>query len=153
MQREDIIFLAFQSWVLGVSVVALLNESIPHICASMITHLMATSWAAFRIYDTVTFRSQFNEVVVLGACQGVEIIPNYWDVRFRLELAALIVDVVAMLISGYLTWKIFEVIHFQGLILFLKMTYHSCLVGKPLSALVHRWSLIGFIDWSWFCQL
>ena len=115
MQREDIIFLAFQCWVLGVSIVALLNESIPHICASMVTHLMATSWAAFRIHDTAVFNSQFNEVIVSGACQGVEIIPNYWDGRFRLELAALIVDVVAMLISGYLTWKIFEVIHFQGL--------------------------------------
>jgi hypothetical protein len=113
MQREDIIFLAFQCWVLGVSVVALLNESIPHICASMVTHLMATSWAAFRIHDTAVFNSQFNEVIVLGACQGVEIMPNYWDVRFRLELAALIVDVVAMLISGYLTWKIFELFGWQ----------------------------------------
>jgi hypothetical protein len=112
MQREDIIFLAFQCWVLGVSVVALLNESIPHICASMVTHLMATSWAAFRIYDTTVFRSDFNKVIVSGTCDGVQLLPDYWDTRFRLELAALIINVVAMLISGYLTWKIFEVIHF-----------------------------------------
>jgi hypothetical protein len=29
-KREDIAFLAFQFWVLGMSLVALLNESIPH---------------------------------------------------------------------------------------------------------------------------
>ena len=30
-KREDITFIAFQSWVLGMSLVALLNESIPHV--------------------------------------------------------------------------------------------------------------------------
>jgi hypothetical protein len=29
-KREDIAFIAFQLWVLGMSLVALLNESIPH---------------------------------------------------------------------------------------------------------------------------
>ena len=29
-KREDIVFICFQIWVLGMSIVALLNESIPH---------------------------------------------------------------------------------------------------------------------------
>ena len=29
-KREDIAFIAFQIWLLGMSLVALLNESIPH---------------------------------------------------------------------------------------------------------------------------
>ncbi|KAF8349794.1 hypothetical protein F5887DRAFT_942418 [Amanita rubescens] len=111
-QREDIVFIAFQCWILGVSIVALLNESIPHICASMITHLMATCWAAFRIYDTAVFRSNFNQVIVHGACNGVQNLSHYWDTRFRAEIAGLIINVVAMLISGYLTWKMFQVIQF-----------------------------------------
>ena len=31
-KREDITFIAFQIWLLGMSLVALLNESIPHMC-------------------------------------------------------------------------------------------------------------------------
>lgn len=30
-KREDIAFIAFQIWLLGMSLVALLNESIPHV--------------------------------------------------------------------------------------------------------------------------
>jgi len=112
-QREDIVFIAFQCWILGVSIVALLNESIPHICASMITHLMATCWAAFRIYDTAVFRSNFNQVIVHGACNGVQNLSHYWDTRFRAEIAGLIINVVAMLISGYLTWKMFQLFGWQ----------------------------------------
>lgn len=29
-KREDLVFIAFQIWVLGMSIVAILNESIPH---------------------------------------------------------------------------------------------------------------------------
>jgi len=112
-QREDIVFIAFQCWVLGVSIVALLNESIPHICASMVTHLMATCWAAFRIYDTAVFKSNFNQVIVYGACDGLQILSEYWDRRFWAELAGLIINIVAMLISGYLTWKMFQLFGWQ----------------------------------------
>jgi hypothetical protein len=39
-KREDVTFLAFQTWVLGMqSLVALLNESIPHTLAAL-THLL-----------------------------------------------------------------------------------------------------------------
>lgn len=112
-QREDIVFIAFQCWVLGVSIVAILNESIPHICASMITHFMATCWAAFRIYDTAIFKSNFNQVIEYGACDGVDILSEYWDTRYHAELAGLIINVVAMLIAGYLTWKMFELFGWQ----------------------------------------
>jgi len=78
----------------------------------MVTHLMATCWAAFRIYDTAVFKSNFNQVIVNGACDGVQHLSNYWGTRYRAELAGLIINVVAMLISGYLTWKMFEVIQF-----------------------------------------
>jgi len=74
---------------------------------------MATCWAAFRIYDTAVFNSNFNQVVVYGACDGSQILSNYWDTRFQMELAGLIINVVAMLISGYLTWKMFQLFGWQ----------------------------------------
>ncbi|KAF8634420.1 hypothetical protein AX15_000871 [Amanita polypyramis BW_CC] len=105
-EREDIVFMVFQSWVLGVSIVALLNESIPHIIASLITHLLTTAWAGVRILNTAVFRSKFGRVIVHGTCSGMDVLPDYWDTRCKAELAALILNIVSLVISSFLTWRI-----------------------------------------------
>ncbi|KAF8641210.1 hypothetical protein AX17_000844 [Amanita inopinata Kibby_2008] len=112
-KREDIVFIAFQFWVLGMSVVALLNESIPHILASLLTHLMATAWAAFQIKSTADFRSKFHQTILNGTCKHVELLPDYWGTRSKAELAALVLNAVSLLISSYLTWRLVKLFGWQ----------------------------------------
>lgn len=107
-KREDMVFIAFQVWVLGMSIVALLNESIPHILASLVTHLMATAWASFQITSTARFRADFNRVITHGAC-NVSLLPNYWEARSKAELPSLVLNVIALLISCFLTWRLIKV--------------------------------------------
>ena len=102
------VFIGFQIWVLGMSLVALLNESIPHIIASLATHIIATAWAAFQIYHTARFRRDFNRVITNGACH-VSLIPNYWDARAKAEIPSLALNVLALFISSFLTWKLIKV--------------------------------------------
>lgn len=59
-KREDATFLAFQVWVLGMSIVALLNESIPHTLAALLTHLLATAWSVYQIFNTKNFQVRFS---------------------------------------------------------------------------------------------
>ncbi|KNZ79627.1 Transcription factor tau subunit sfc3 [Termitomyces sp. J132] len=108
--REDIVFIAFQFWVLGMSVVALLNESIPHILASLLTHMMATAWAAFEIKHTADFKSYFTRVITNGACSRVSmsLLPSYWRDRGIAEFTSLAFNVLALLISSFLTWNLFK---------------------------------------------
>lgn len=108
-KREDIVFIAFQFWVLGMSLVALMNESIPHIFASLLTHVLATVWSAFQITHTNTFRRQFGRMIMNGACQGVPLLGSYWDDRQKAEYPALAMNVLALFISGFLTWKLVKV--------------------------------------------
>jgi hypothetical protein len=103
------VFIAFQFWVLGMSLVALMNESIPHIFASLLTHVLATGWSAFQITHTNNFRSHFSRVITNGACQGVPLLGNYWEERSKAEYPALALNVVALFISGFLTWKLVKV--------------------------------------------
>jgi hypothetical protein len=112
-KREDIVFIAFQFWVLGMSVVALLNESIPHILASLVTHMMATSWAAFQITHTANFRSDFNRVITNGACDGTALLPHYWQDRGTAELTSMAFNILALLISSFLTWKLIKLFGWQ----------------------------------------
>ena len=113
-KREDLVFVAFQFWVLGMSIVALLNESIPHIIASLVTHMMATAWAAFQIAHTANFRSDFDRVITNGACKGVSLLPDYWHARSRAEIPSLTLNVIALLVSGFLTCKLIRVSDFHS---------------------------------------
>jgi len=109
-KREDIVFIAFQFWVLGMSVVAVLNESIPHILASLVTHLMATAWAAFQITHTANFRHDFNRIITHGACKNISLLPHYWDARGKAEIPSLALNAIALFVCSFLTWKLIKVI-------------------------------------------
>jgi hypothetical protein len=108
-KREDMVFIAFQFWLLGMSIVALLNESIPHIFASLLTHMLATGWAIFQITHTATFRSEFSRVITKGACKHITLLPHYWEARGQAEIPSLVMHVVALVVSCFLTWRLIKV--------------------------------------------
>ena len=109
-KREDIVFIAIQFWLLGMSAVALLNESIPHIIASLLTHMLATAWSGIQIANTASFRRDFNHYITDGACAGVPtLLPNYWQQRANAEIPLLALNVAALLVSCVLTWKLVKV--------------------------------------------
>lgn len=116
--REDIVFIAFQFWVLGMSIVALLNESIPHILASLVTHVVATVWGSLQLVHTTHFRIQFGALITEGACRGVSQSPitsHYWDSRKSVEAVSLAFNVLALLVSCFLSWRLFKVRIFRHL--------------------------------------
>lgn len=104
-KREDIVFIAFQLWVLGMSVVAILNESIPHIIASLFTHMIATGWGAFQVIHTNQFRTSFSRLATNGAC-GLNLLPTYWGPRRSAEIGSLTFNCLALLIGLILSWRL-----------------------------------------------
>lgn len=113
-KREDISFIGFQFWVLGMSFVALLNESIPHILASLLTHVMVTGWAAFQITQTQQFKTTFARVITNGACRGhPALLTSFWSARSQFEIPALALHAVALLISCVLTWHLVKLYGWQ----------------------------------------
>ncbi|KAI0274892.1 hypothetical protein BC834DRAFT_978153 [Gloeopeniophorella convolvens] len=111
-KREDVAFLAFQFWVLGMSLVALLNESIPHLIATVFTHLSATAWGAFQIFQTGSFHKDFKRLTTDGACQ-INLLPNYWTSRARAEIPSLALNAAALLVSCFLSWRLIKLFGWQ----------------------------------------
>ncbi|KAH9982718.1 hypothetical protein BGW80DRAFT_1161076 [Lactifluus volemus] len=111
-KREDFTFLAFQIWVLGMSLVALLNESIPHIIAALLTHLSATAWGGFQFYNIRMFHQGYTRLVTHGAC-GVDILPHYWKPSITAEAASLIFNVAALILSCFLSFRIVKLFGWQ----------------------------------------
>ncbi|KAI0374485.1 hypothetical protein BV20DRAFT_936156 [Pilatotrama ljubarskyi] len=106
-KREDIAFIAFQIWLLGMSLVALLNESIPHVVASLLTHILATAWGGFQIFNTEAFHRKFTTLTTNGAC-GVNLLPDYWKARSNAEIPSLALNCFALLVSAFLSWRLMK---------------------------------------------
>ncbi|TFK93548.1 hypothetical protein K466DRAFT_100398 [Polyporus arcularius HHB13444] len=111
-KREDIAFIAFQIWLLGMSLVALLNESIPHIVASLLTHILATAWGGFQIFNTEVFHRKFTALTTQGAC-GVNLLPDYWKDRSNAEIPSLALNCFALLVSVFLSWRLMKTFGWQ----------------------------------------
>ncbi|KAH9853099.1 hypothetical protein C2E23DRAFT_823292 [Lenzites betulinus] len=106
-KREDVAFIAFQVWLLGMSLVALLNESIPHVVASLLTHILATAWGGFQIYNTEDFHRKFTTLTTQGAC-GVNLLPDYWRTRSNAEIPSLALNCFALVVSAFLSWRLMK---------------------------------------------
>ncbi len=110
------------------SLVALLNESIPHMyvwvylavlnfvsyprgfsIAAALTHLSATAWGAFQIYNTDRFHKDFKRLTTEGACK-INLLPSYWQSRSRAEIPSLAFSGAALFVSCFLSFKLIKVI-------------------------------------------
>jgi len=111
-KREDVTFIVFQIWVLGMSVVAILNESMPHIIASLLTHVLATAWGGFQVFNTKQFHQSFVRVTTDGAC-GHNLLPTYWKARANAEIPSVSLNAVALLLSIFLSWRLIKLFGWQ----------------------------------------
>lgn len=122
----------FQSWVLGMSLVAVLNESIPHMyaclriassqspcfsstrfrIATVLTHLSATAWGGFQIYNTNAFHADFKRLTTDGVCQ-INLLPKYWTSRAHAEIPSLAFNILALLVSSFLSFRLIKVMSDQ----------------------------------------
>lgn len=53
---------------------------------------------------TEGFRTEFLRITKDGACQGLNLLPNYWTERRNIELAELVLNVLALVTSVFLSW-------------------------------------------------
>ncbi|KAF8488183.1 hypothetical protein JB92DRAFT_3085440 [Gautieria morchelliformis] len=112
-KREDILLIGFQVWVLGMSLVALLNESIQHICAALVTQFLVTVWSIFNISQTEDFRRSFARLTMNGACQGMNLLGGYWNQRKVAEILSAVLNGVGLLVTAVLTYKLVKIYGWQ----------------------------------------
>jgi len=110
-RREDVTAVCYQVWLLLISTVALMTESIPHIGASLVVHVIALMWSIYQIYATVTFKKDYYSLIVgpQGACGNTDLIQDYFSNRNAYVIGACTINGVSLLASMYLTWRLFEV--------------------------------------------
>ncbi|KAH9478012.1 hypothetical protein JR316_0010246 [Psilocybe cubensis] len=108
-QREDIVIFVFQFWLFGLSVVTVLNESIPHLGAGCFGHILGTAWAGYRVYSTHGLMDRYRNHMVPEACSGRDIMGDWWENRIEDGIALLALQAVSLVIVLLLSLKLFNV--------------------------------------------
>ncbi|CAE6349584.1 unnamed protein product [Rhizoctonia solani] len=111
--REDLAMIGFQVWLLGMSIVAILNESVPHMVAGLFTQALSTGWSAFQMARSASFRAQYGETIVRGACSGVDVLPDYFTHRTTDEIPIVVFNAVFLITMIILTWRVCKVYGWQ----------------------------------------
>ncbi|KAG5725096.1 hypothetical protein E4T56_gene10267 [Termitomyces sp. T112] len=106
-QREDLTFVFLQFWLFGISVFAIMTDSVPHTLTVLITRVIITAWAAYAVWRTNYYKSQFTEIIFNpGTPCSFNIYPTYFQLRVSYEIPDLILNVTALLIACRLSIKL-----------------------------------------------
>ena len=103
---------------MGMSCVAVLYQSIPHVWAIFVTHIIAALWSAFQLWSTRAFKARYSGLINdhnldllrgRGACAGQDMLPAYFNPRMNAELASAVFNFVSVFTSGYLAYRLIYV--------------------------------------------
>lgn len=114
--REDITFILFQFWLLGVSVFAVSRGSIPHILTALGSRFLIAAWSGYIvIYRThnqdITFQQMISSP---GSPCGVNMFPTYFGTRFAYNVADFVLSITALLLSALLSRNLLRVFKKQS---------------------------------------
>ncbi|KAI0799600.1 hypothetical protein BC629DRAFT_1497116 [Irpex lacteus] len=108
---EELVLMFSQIWLLGISSSAVLNQSIPHLLAVFAMRMLATGWSAYTIWRTQDLKSRLWHIVMAPntPCHtDFEFLPGYFRTRFALQIPDVTLNVVALLFTGVLGWRMIK---------------------------------------------
>jgi len=106
-RREDLAFVLLQFWLFGISVLAMMYDSVPHVLTVFITRITLTAWSIYALWRTEWQSSVFNEMIeASGTPCSIAIFGQYFSTRVLYEIPDLILNCTALGISAYLSWTL-----------------------------------------------
>ncbi|KIK56198.1 hypothetical protein GYMLUDRAFT_47410 [Collybiopsis luxurians FD-317 M1] len=106
-KREDIAFVALQFWLFGLSVIAMMYDSVPHVLAVLITRLTLSAWSVYALWRTGWQQSVFHQMIETpGSPCAAAIFGTYFSTRTLYEVPDIVLNCTALGISTYLSWTL-----------------------------------------------
>lgn len=114
-KREDIAFVCLQFWLFGISLMAMFNDSVPHILAGLITRIILTAWSAYALWRSHLQRDVYNRMIeVPGSPCSLEMFSDYFQQRFAYEIIDLVLNFTALTIAAYLSLTLVKLYNTQS---------------------------------------
>ncbi|KAN0080030.1 hypothetical protein V8E55_009596 [Tylopilus felleus] len=103
-KSEEVVYLVWESWLVVISIVALLDESIPNLIVVLAAQIVNTSWISYRIASDVLAKHIYEEIIVDGICGSFDILGGSWP--YDMYYAALVFSITALLAMCFFAFKL-----------------------------------------------
>jgi len=114
-RREDISWICLQFWLLAISFLAILNDSVPHILAVLMTRTISAGWAMYATWRGPYFRGHFQELFAdPGTPCSLDLFSAFWAKRQGYEIADLLLSCTGLLFFSYLSWTLLKIYNDQS---------------------------------------
>lgn len=106
-RREDLVFLAIQFWLMVLSLIAMMYDSVPHVLTVFGTRVLLTAWSVYVVWRTGYQQVLFKTLIENpGTPCSVEMFGEYFQTRISYDIPDLILNCTALGISAYLSWTL-----------------------------------------------
>ncbi|CAL1697872.1 unnamed protein product [Somion occarium] len=109
-KREDVVLLASQFWLLGISIFSILCGSIPHLLAVFCMRILSTSWSAYTLWRTKDIQRRFLNLLVNpdSPCH-YDFFPTYFRTRLSFQIPELVLACSASMFTTYFGWRLMKI--------------------------------------------
>jgi len=104
---EDTVLIIIQFWILGISFIAILYQSIPHLLSALVVRTLLIIGSAFATWRTTHIANYVRQLLTgeNSPC-GVDIFPTYFQTRVAYEISILLLNCVGLLLSSFISFKL-----------------------------------------------
>ncbi|KAF4586215.1 hypothetical protein EYR38_010489 [Pleurotus pulmonarius] len=107
-KREDLVTLAFHAWVFVMMVLTVVNESIPHLVASLAACILGTAWAGARIQTAKSWHWMYRRYIMFGSCDGTDLLGDWFKLRARPAIPIVFINALTTFAFVYLSISIYK---------------------------------------------
>ncbi|KAK0453003.1 uncharacterized protein EV420DRAFT_1557961 [Desarmillaria tabescens] len=109
-RRENLAFVFLQFWLFGISVLAMIQDSVPHLLAGIGARILLTAWSAYAIWRTHHLSSVYKALLSdPGTPCSVDFFPTYFSTRSSLEIPDLVLNLTALTIMIWTVLRVYAV--------------------------------------------
>ncbi|KAF8870641.1 hypothetical protein CPB84DRAFT_1801795 [Gymnopilus junonius] len=114
-RREDITWICLQFWLLAISFLAILNDSVPHLLSVLMTHTISAAWAVYATWRNPHFKEHFQEILAdPGTPCSLDMFTSFWERRQSLEIVDAVLSCTALVLFFFLSWTLLKVYNEQS---------------------------------------
>ncbi|KAJ3793235.1 hypothetical protein GGU11DRAFT_749094 [Lentinula aff. detonsa] len=112
--REELAFIFLQFWLLVLSILVMIYDSVPHILTIFTTRLLLTSWSIYPLWRTQSQQSIFQSLIQSpGSPCSIALFDSYFTTRVSYEVPDIILNCTALGVAGYLSWSLYRTYNAQ----------------------------------------
>ncbi|KXN85192.1 hypothetical protein AN958_11615 [Leucoagaricus sp. SymC.cos] len=112
---EDLTFILLQFWLLGISMLAVTNDSVAHLWTVLMTRALITAWSTYSLWRTQNFTSIFQRLYSNpGTPCNINFFPDYFKIRLGYEIPDLVLNVIGFGITCWLSFHLLRIYNAQA---------------------------------------